>query len=110
MHFANATEETSKLVLLTTENEEFLLGQTRTCGVVEVAAFEFLEACNTLRDGAEVREHAAEPALVDIRHTNTGCLCLDRFLGLLRGADEKDRATVGNGFLHEVVGAVDVTE
>src|SRR5665811_1805059 len=36
-------------------------------------------------------------------------MCIrDRLLGLLLGADEQDRATVGDGLLDELIGVVDV--
>jgi len=58
--------------------------------------------------GGEVREHAAEPTLVDIRHADPLGLLLDRFLSLLLGAHEKHRAAVGDGLLDELVRPVDV--
>jgi hypothetical protein len=58
--------------------------------------------------GLEVREHAAQPALVDEGHPHAGRLVVDRFLGLLLRADEEDGPAVGDRLLHEVVGAVHV--
>jgi hypothetical protein len=58
--------------------------------------------------GLEVGEHAAQPALVDVRHADAGRLLGDRLLRLLLGADEQDRAAVGDGLLDELVRAVDV--
>ena len=59
-------------------------------------------------DGLEVGEHAAQPAVVDVWHTNAlglGCNC---FLGLLLGTDEEDVAAMGNGLINELVGRIDV--
>ena len=59
-------------------------------------------------DRLEVGEHTAEPALVDVGHADAGGLLGDGLLRLLLGADEQDRAAVGDGLLDELVGAVDV--
>ena len=67
-----------------------------------------LRRCEALVHGLEVGEHAAEPALVDVGHADAGGLLGDGLLGLLLGADEQDRAAVGDGLLDELVGAVDV--
>ena len=58
--------------------------------------------------GGEVGEHAAQPALVHVRHADAGGLVGDRFLRLLLGADEHDAAAVGDGLLDELVRLVDV--
>jgi hypothetical protein len=59
-------------------------------------------------DGGEVREHAAEPALVDVGHAHPGGLLGDGLLGLLLRPDEQDGAAVGDRLLDEVEGPVDV--
>ena len=90
------------------QDEQLLLGHARAGHVVEVELLELLEALQPLVHGLEVGEHAAEPALVDVGHADAGRLLGDRLLGLLLGADEQDRAAVGDGLLDELVGAVDV--
>ena len=88
--------------------EQLLLGQTGRGDVVEVHAFEFLQPLDPLDDGAEVGEHAAQPALVHEGHPDPGRLLGDGFLGLLLGADEQHLAAAGDGVLDERVRAVDV--
>ncbi len=78
--------------------------------VVEVDLLELLEALQTLVDRLEVGEHATEPALVDVGHPHAGGLLGHRLLRLLLGADEEDRAAVGDGLLDELVRTVDVAE
>ena len=97
-----------ELVLLAAEDEQLLLGHARAGHVVEVELLELLEALQAAVHGLEVGEHAAQPALVHVGHADAGRLLGDGLLGLLLGADEQDRAAVGDGLLDELVGAVDV--
>ena len=62
---------------------------------------------DALGDRLEVGEHAAEPALVDVRHAALLGVGLDRVLRLLLGADEQDRAAVGDEVADERVGGLD---
>src|SRR5690606_16374621 len=63
-----------------------------------------------LGDRLEVGEHPAEPALVDVRHADLLGIALDRVLSLLLGADEQDRAAVGDELADESVGRLDAAE
>src|SRR5690606_33859435 len=67
-------------------------------------------ALDALGDGAEVGEHATEPALVDVGHADAGGLLGDGLLGLLLGADEQHLAAARDGGLDELVRLVDVAE
>ena len=58
----------------------------------------------------EVRQHPAEPALVDERHADPARLVGDGLLRLLLGADVQDRAAVRHGLPDELVGLVDQLE
>ena len=62
---------------------------------------------DALADGLEVGEHAAQPALVDVRHAALLGVGLDRVLGLLLRADEQDGAAVGDEVADERVGGLD---
>ncbi len=97
-----------ELVALAAHLQQLLLGAAAAGDVVEVDLVELLEAVDPLVHGLEVREHAAQPALVDVGHPDAGRLLGDRLLGLLLGADEHDRAALGDRLLDEGVGAVDV--
>ena len=88
------------------EEERLLLGHG-----VELAggphAAVLLHLADALADGLEVGEHAAQPALVDVRHPDLLGVALDRVLGLLLGADEEDGAAVGDQVADEGVGILD---
>ena len=57
-----------------------------------LVALEVVQALDALRDRLEVRQQAAEPAVVDVRHAGGLGDLLDGVAGLLLGADEQDRA------------------
>src|ERR1700682_421273 len=63
---------------------------------------DFPESLDGLADGLEVREHAAQPALVDERLRRALGLLLDRLARGALGADEQHLAAVGNHSLDEV--------
>src|SRR5699024_3855692 len=90
--------------------QQLLLREARLGRVVVVELLELLHARKTLGDRLEVREEAAEPALVDIGLPDASRLLGEHFLRLLLGADEEDRAAVRDRLLDEVVGAVDVVQ
>src|SRR4051794_24787087 len=106
-HVADPAERALELVPLAAQNEQLLLRHAALGDVVEVDLVELLEPLQPLRDRGEVGQHAAQPALVDVRHAHAGRLLGDGLLRLLLGADEEDGAAVGDGLLDEVVGAVD---
>ena len=107
LHVADTAEAALELVLLAGQHQDFLLGATlEATGLLH--GLELLEALQPLVHGGEVGEHAAQPALVHVRHADAGRLVGDGLLRLLLGADEHDAATVGDGFLDELVRLVDV--
>src|SRR5262249_4819872 len=63
--------------------------------------FEFLQTLETLANGTVIRESAAEPALVHVRHAAAGGFSLDGFLGLAFGADKEHEGTLA-GELREI--------
>ena len=106
-HVLDAAEGAVELVPLAAQVQEFLLGHPRARDVLEVDLVEFLEPLQALVDGGEVGQHAAQPALVDERHSHPAGLLGDGLLRLLLGADVEDGPAVGDGLLDELVGAVD---
>ena len=82
----------------------FLVMPLEVAGLL--ARLELLEQADALLDRDEVGEHAAEPALVDVRLLGAGRLLGDRLLGLLLGADEQDRLAAGDGLADELEGDV----
>jgi hypothetical protein len=57
--------------------------------------FQILQALDRQLQGLEVGQHAAEPALVDIRHTGALRFFRNDFAGLALGAHHQDGALVG---------------
>src|SRR5919199_1582250 len=78
------------LLLLALQDEQLLLRHAGAGDVVEVDLLELLEALEPLVHRREVREHAAEPAVVDVGHAHARRLLGDGLLGLLLGPDEED--------------------
>ncbi len=78
---------------------------------VEVAGLlhglEFLHPLDPGGDGLEVGEHAAQPALVHVRHPAGLGVDGDRPLGLLLGTDEEDGAAPGHEVADVPVGLLD---
>ena len=73
-------------------------------------ACSFLHAVDARTNGHEVGEHAAEPALVDVRHIGAlGCV-LDSLLSLLLGADEQNLTALGADVLEEGIGLVSLDD
>src|SRR5699024_4948926 len=93
-----------------TLHEQLLLRVPAGGDVVEVDLLELLEPLQTTAHRAKVGQHAAQPALVHVRHTHPGGLLGDGLLGLLLRADEQDGAAVGDGLLDELVRTVDVLQ
>ena len=71
---------------------------------------ELLHALDPARDGGEVGEHAAQPALVDVGHAAGLGVLGHRTLGLLLGPDEQDGAAVGHQVADVGVGGLDAAE
>ncbi len=106
-HVPDPPQRALQLVPLAPELKQFLLRHVRARHVVEVEFLEFLQALQPLVDGGKVRQHAAQPALVDERHTHPTGLLSDRLLRLLLGADVQHRAAVRDRLLDELVSTVD---
>ena len=68
---------------------------------LRLEALEVVQALDALRDGLEVREHAAQPAVVDVRHAAGLRDLLDGVARLLLGPDEQDRAAAVGDALGE---------
>src|SRR5579884_1213101 len=105
-HVADAAEVALQLLQLAREDQRLLLrhGLEVPRGPHPLVLLHLLHPA---ADGGEVGEHAAEPALVDIWHAAALGVSGDRVLGLLLGADEQDRASVGHQVTDEGVGDLD---
>jgi hypothetical protein len=96
LHLADAPERPGELVQLLGQLGRLLLREAlEVAGLL--AGLELVEQPDPLLDRDEVREHPAEPALVDVRHAGPRRLLGDRFLGLLLRPDEQDHLAAGDG-------------
>ena len=107
---ADTAERLVQLVELALLEQQLLLGEAAVGRVLEVELLELLHAREALGDRLEVGEQATEPALVDVGLADARRLLGDDLLRLLLGADEEDRAAVGDRLLDEVVRLVDVRQ
>ena len=109
LHFLDAAEILLELGDLALMLDDFLLGQHRERAV----GFHLLELSQTVdtgAHGAEVGQHAAEPAGVDVVLADTLSLFLDGVLCLLLGADEQDGLAVGCQIADKVVGLFELLD
>ena len=82
---------------------DFFFLQAVLAGVrqLELHLLHFIDA---LPDGLEVREHPAEPALVDEEHVGAQGFFLKDLSGLPLGSDKQHRLAGGNGVADEGIG------
>src|SRR3954451_10140114 len=88
VHLANADQVLLKLFTLAIESGALLLRHL-LLGVAE-NGLDFLETLDRFADGREIRERAAEPAVVHVEHAAAIGLFENRVLRLAFGADEED--------------------
>ena len=106
---AHTAEVALQLDHLAFEEKRFLLDHDfELAGRLHALVFEHLVDALTHR--FEVREHAAKPTLVHVRHAALVGVALDRVLSLLLGADEQDVAATGDEITDVPVGRLDSTE
>src|SRR5208282_3558847 len=99
-HVADAAEAAQQLVHLAAQHLRLFLA-----AAVERTALrhlvELVETLDRLSDGLEICEHAPQPTLVDVRHTASRGLFLDRVARRSLGADEKYLAPFGGNTPNE---------
>jgi len=102
LHVGDALEGLVQLQLLAHQPGALLLGQVRVRFLAGEQLVQLLVAVDAFSNGAEVREHSAQPALVDVRHAAAGGLFHHRVLRLPLRADEEQvlarRREVGDEF------------
>ena len=105
LHLTDAAQVRFELFALMLQADDFLLGQHIELALL-LHAVNLIETVHAGADGAEVGQHAAQPAVVDVEHVAALRLGGDGFLSLLLGAHEQN-ALAGHGQVaHEVVGFV----
>src|SRR6185312_6350936 len=91
---ASATPRALELLALAVEMQLLLLRQALERAVGDHLVH-FLQALDRLLHGLEVREHSAQPAVVDVRRARAPRLFLDDLARLALGAHEEDGPLVG---------------
>ena len=109
LHLADAADVLLELFALRLQLDDFLFGQqVELAGLLHLV--DVVQAADTGLDGAEVGQHAAQPAVVDIVHVAALRFGLDGFLRLLLRADEQDRLALHGGVADERVRFVDLAD
>ena len=91
LHVADAFEVALQLFALALHGGDFLFAHLAVFGLL-LELLDVLQPADALADGREVRQRAAEPALVDVILPARLRRFLDRFLRLLLAADEEHLA------------------
>jgi len=100
-HAPNAAQGVVELLDLFAELAGLLLGQSLELAGV-TPRLESIEALHAPLDGREVRQHAAEPAVVDVVLSAALRLGPQRLLRLLLGPDEQDAVPVPDRLADEL--------
>ena len=106
LHIADTAKVLLELLKLLLELKDFLLRQDFKCSVF-CHGLDFLHACDTALDRLEVRQHTAEPSLIDVIHAAALSFRTDRVLRLLLCSHEEDLAAVLNNINNCVVSVID---
>ena len=109
LHVLHAAEILLELGDLALVLDDFLLGEHGERAVLLHLA-QLSQTVDTGAHGLEVRQHAAEPAGVDIILIDALRLFLDGVLRLLLRADKQDVLAVGGKITDEVVGLFDLLD
>ena len=109
VHATDTAEVLLQLLEFATEQQRFLL-RHRVELTRDLHALVLLHLGDTLGDRFEVREHATEPTLVDVRHTALLGVAAHGILCLLLRADEQHVAALGRQVTNEGVRGLDAGE
>ena len=95
-HVADAAQGAVEFDPLLAQFEPFLLGK-QVDGAVVLDVVEVIQPVDALFDGLEIGQHAAQPAVVDVKHLAAVGFFVNGFPGLLFGAHKQHRLAVGHG-------------
>ncbi len=99
-HVFDPAERALELGLLAIQTQNLLLGQAIE-GPVLGHFLDLLEALDRLPDRLEVRQHATEPSMADVRHSAALGLLADCVTRRSLGTNEQEPAAVGDQGLNE---------
>ncbi len=108
-HVADSAEVAGQLFQLSGQNERFLL-RHRLEVASNLHSLVLLHLLDATGDGAEVRQHSAEPALIDVGHAALIGITGNRVLRLLLGAYREHRATRCHQITYEGVRQIDLLQ
>ena len=108
-HLLDAAEVTVQALDLLVDLQVLLLRQALELAA-RLVVLQAHQVVDSGLDGREVRQRAAEPAIVDVRHHGALGFGLDGLLRLPLGAAEQDRLAAGDEVAHEVAGLVEVLD
>src|SRR5665213_3283686 len=103
-HFLDAAQRAFQLVAVAGQFQQLALGQARAR--LDDALVEFFQPLDRLRDGLEIGQHAAEPAVIDIILAATLRRLGDRLLRLAFGANEQHPPAAGRDIANFRQGAM----
>ncbi len=105
LHVLDAAEVGPELLEVCLRGDP-LAGRQQLQLALGVVALEVVQAPDPQRDGLEVGQQPAEPAVVDVGHAGGLSDLLDHVPGLLLGADEQDRPAAAGDLVRELPGAL----
>ena len=97
-HVLDATQSAIELVAFAGEVEQLLLGQAQA--LLGQLFFKLVQALDRIGDGLPVRQHAAQPAVIDVMLAAALGGVLHDIAGLPLGADEQDAPAAGHHPAH----------
>ena len=102
LHVFDAAQVLFQFFQFAAHQDNFLLRVLRS-RAFRKHRFQFFQTGHTGLDGAEIGEHAAEPAFIDIEHIAAQRFFLNGILSLLLRAYEEDRLAACRDFTQESV-------
>ena len=109
VHLLHAAQILLQLIHLMEQLDDFLLGK-HIEGAVLLHLLQLRQPVHPGAHGLEVGEHTAQPAGVDIEHTDALGFLLHGVLGLLLGAHEQQGLAALREAAHEVIGLLQLAD
>ena len=105
-HFLDTAQRAFQLLQLTAAHQRFFLGQLFE-GTVFTLNFQVTQTTYRLTNSLVVGQHAAQPAVINVRHATTLRLLTDVLAGSTLGANEHDLVLAFSQLLDEIQSAVE---
>ena len=105
-HVLDTTQAAVQLFQIASTHQRLFLGQLGERAVFSLD-FKITQTLDGSADGLVVGEHAAQPAVIDIRHPGAGRFFSNDLAGSALGADEQQLVLAGSQLFHEAQGVVE---